>query len=144
MNESAEATIGARIRLFREAKGMTQAEMAKVLGGTTSGLKQNEQGVSMPNSKVLMGLYDLGANTNWLLSGDGPMLRSDLRKHAGKSPPVNVDALIKAFEVMMQTARPGETPAQTARKAVEFYLYLLSSGMITSDGVGEGNLSNAA
>ena len=121
---------------------MTQAQMADALGGTASGLKQNERGITLPNSKVLIGLRNLGLIVDWLLSGEGPMLRIDLQKPT--SPKINVDALIKAFEVMTQTAKPGETPAQTARKAVEFYMYLIDKGMITPDGVGDGDMSNAA
>ena len=70
------------------------------------------------------------------------MLRAELERRA--APKINEEALIKAFEVMTQTATPNETPRQTARKAVEFYMYLIEKGMITPEGVGDGNQSSAA
>lgn len=142
MDESAKLAVGERMKAFREMKKLSQVQLAEALGGTARGLQDNELGKSLPNSKVMTGLYRLGANVNWLLSGDGPMMRADAEKPA--QPKINVEALTKAFEVMMQTAAPGETPAQTARKAVDFYVYLLNTGMITPDGVGDGNLANAA
>lgn len=142
MAESAESSIADRLRIFRESKRLTQAQMAEAVGGSTPGYKSNEQGTALPNSKLLIGLIGLGLNVDWLLTGDGPMLRDDVRKAV--APKINVEALAKAFEVMMQTAEAGETSAQTAKKAVDFYMYLLSSGMITTHGVGDGNLANAA
>lgn len=142
MGESANMQVGERMRLFRESLKLSQVQMAEALGGTSRGLQNNELNQSLPNSKVMTGLYRLGANVNWLLSGEGPMMRADAEKPA--QPKINVEALAKAFEVMTQTAAPGETPAQTAKKAVDFYMYLLSTGMITPDGVGDGNVANAA
>lgn len=142
MDESSKVQVGDRMRLFRESLKMSQVQMAAELGGTSRGLQNNELNQSLPNSKVMTGLYRLGANVNWLLSGEGSMMRSDADKPA--QPKINVEALVKAFEVMTQTARPGETTAETAKKAVDFYLYLLNTGMITLDGVGNGNVANAA
>lgn len=142
MDESSKLQVGDRMRLFRESLKMSQVQMAAALGGTPRGLQNNELNQSLPNSKVMTGLYRLGANVNWLLSGEGAMVRADADKPAQSK--INVDALVKAFEVMTQTAAPGETVRQTAKKAVDFYMYLLSTGMITPDGVGNGNMENAA
>ena len=83
MSESSESSIGERLRLFREAKRMSQAQMAEAIDGATAGYKKNEQGLALPNSKVLIGLYDLGLNVNWLLSGEGPMLRAEIPAPGG-------------------------------------------------------------
>jgi transcriptional regulator with XRE-family HTH domain len=79
MNESAKSQIGERLRLFRETKKMSQVQMAAALDATTRGLQNNELNISLPNSKMLIGLYALGMNVNWLLSGEGPMLLADLQ-----------------------------------------------------------------
>lgn len=142
MNESAKLAVGERLKAFREMKKLSQVQLAEALGGTARGLQDNESGKSLPNSKILTGLYGLGINVNWLLSGEGPMTRNEAVKPA--TPAINVEALAKAFEVMTATAAPGETVAQTAKKAVDFYVYLLNSGMITLEGVGNGNLANVA
>lgn len=78
MSESSESSIGERLRVFRESMKLTQAQMAKAAGGSTPGYKSNEQGTALPNSKLLVGLRGLGLNVDWLLSGEGPMLRADL------------------------------------------------------------------
>lgn len=78
MNESADLGIGERLRIFRESKKLTQAQMAAAVGGSTPGYKSNEQGTALPNSKLLIGLRGMGLNVDWLLSGEGPMLRADL------------------------------------------------------------------
>lgn len=142
MDESAKLALGERVKAFREAKKLSQVQLAEALGGTARGLQDNESGRSLPNSKILTGLYRLGANVNWLLSGEGVMMRSEAVKPA--QPAINTEALVKAFEVMTATAAPGETVAQTAKKAVDFYIYLLSTGMITTEGIGSGNMANAA
>ena len=77
MIESANVAIGSRLRQFREYKRMSQAQMAQAVDGATAGLQKNELGIAMPNSKVLIGLYRLGLNINWLLSGEGSMLFAD-------------------------------------------------------------------
>ena len=79
MTESAESSIGARLRFFRESKKMSQVQMAEALGGKMRGIQNNELGITLPNSKVLLGLHRLGLNVNWLLSGAGPMLLADLQ-----------------------------------------------------------------
>jgi hypothetical protein len=143
MSEGPLLEIGIRMKTFREQHlKLTQAQVAAKLDGTPAGLQKNELGLTLPNSKVLVGLGALGANLNWLLRGEGPMLLADTQKPApGK---INVEALLKAFEVMTQTAEPGEMPRQTARKAVEFYMYLIETGKITPEGLGPNHLSNAA
>lgn len=142
MNQSAKLEVGERLKHFRESLKMSQVQLADALEGGMRGIQDNELGRSLPNSKVLIGLHGLGLNVNWLLSGKGPMLLADLQKPT--VPKINVEAMAKAFEVMMQTAKPGETLAQTARKAVEFYVYLIETGKITPEGIGNGNLNNAA
>lgn len=84
-----------------------------------------------------------GINVHWLITGTSSMLTSDAPVKPA-APKINVDALIQAFVGMSQGAPPGETTAQTARKAIEFYNYLIDRGMITPDGIGEGDLSSAA
>ena len=142
MTTAPKSELSDRLRRFRESLRLTQAQMAVALGGSTPGYKNNEQGLALPNTKMLIALREQGLNVDWLLSGEGPMLRAELERRV--APKINEEALIKAFEVMVQTAKPDETPRQTARKAVEFYMYLIEKGMITPEGVGDGNQSSAA
>lgn len=141
MTEGADADtgIGDRLREIRESLKLTQPQMAEALGGTAPGYKQNERGIALPNSKLLIALYHKGINVNWVLSGEGPMMRAELGKTA-----FNMEALTKALAVMIQTAEPTETPLQTAKKAIQFYTYLLDEGMIGPDGTVRPKQSDAA
>lgn len=85
-------------------------------------------------------------NVNWLFTGKGEMLITSAtpEKVSPAKAQINEDALIAAFVGMMQVAAPGETPKQTATKAIQFYKYLLDQEMITPDGIGKGRMGNAA
>lgn len=136
-------TLGARLVAFRKSLVMTQDTFSAHTGVPLSTLKRYELSGSAPSTDALAAFAKAGVNLNWLVTGVGTMgvVEPPARPAPAK---INVDALIKAFEVMTLTARPGETPVQTARKAVNFYMHLLETNMITPDGVGEGNLSDAA
>lgn len=67
-------TIGARLRVAREALGFKQAELATKSGCSPSTYQKYEQGSSVPGGDAIAGLVRLGINANWLLTGDGPVL----------------------------------------------------------------------
>ena len=71
------AGIGPRIKHARGRLGLTQQELADAVGGSKSGIQDNEAGKSTPRRKVLAGLERLGVNPSWLLTGDGEMLLQD-------------------------------------------------------------------
>lgn len=57
-----------RIKEIREKNGMTQAELAKKLGLTRSGVNAWEMGVSIPSAQYLIGLANLfKVSTDYLL-----------------------------------------------------------------------------
>ena len=135
------AEIGARIKAARNALGLTQDALAKLAGAPSkAGLQHNEAGRAMPGGQMIGTLVAAGVNANWLLTGDGSMLLADLASPTAAPPPIaiNVDALVQAFCVSMQTAKKGETVEQTARRAVVFYQYCWDQGLITETGEGEG------
>ncbi len=51
--------IGSRIKEVRERNGLTQAELAKKLGLTRSGVNAWEMGISIPSAQYLIGLSKL-------------------------------------------------------------------------------------
>ena len=51
--------IGDRIKEVRERNGLTQAELAKKLGLTRSGVNAWEMGISIPSAQYLIGLSKL-------------------------------------------------------------------------------------
>lgn len=63
-----KSMIADRIKLFREQNGMTQAELARKLGVTRSGVNAWEMGVTVPSTQYIMELSLLfGVSTDVLL-----------------------------------------------------------------------------
>lgn len=77
------------MKAWRAASNLTQKEAGSKIGVPFSTLQKYEMGVSEPNSHALEGLAKLGVNTNWLLTGEGPMLTADVapKPYQGSLPP---------------------------------------------------------
>lgn len=132
-----------RLKAARGAIGLKQDEMAAQSGVSYSVFQKYEMGRSVPGGDAIAGFVRLGINANWLLTGDGPMLLKDLAP-APMPQLINVKALAAALDAMRKLAKPGETPEATADKAARFYQYCLDEGLITPEGLGEGNLKKAS
>jgi transcriptional regulator with XRE-family HTH domain len=65
-----------RIRKIREYFGHTQLVMAKKIGCSKGALQTYEEGKSIPGGKVVAAITALGEDANWLLTGEGDMLRN--------------------------------------------------------------------
>ncbi len=143
-------SIGSALRVWREQSGLSQKDAAAHFGVPSRTYQDYERDLKSPGAGSITAFVRAGINANWLLTGEGPMLLADLAAPAPAAAPkpepqrINVDALAHAYAVTLQTAPKGETLAQTARKAVAFYLYCFDQGLITEDGEGKGNLEGAA
>jgi transcriptional regulator with XRE-family HTH domain len=139
--------IGARIKAARKALGITQDALAALAGARSkSGLQDNEAGKNMPGGQMIGTLVFAGINANWLLTGEGPMLLDNLLSQTTRSdamPKINKDALAAILEGALRVA-PTATPAAIADHCVGVYMKCLEDGLITPDGVGSGNLEDAA
>lgn len=131
MDESAELSVGSRLKLFREFLKLTQVQLAAAIGGTAIAIQGNESGRSMPNSKSLIGLYKLGMDINWLLTGEGQMV---LAKQPSNISGVELGKFADAMEIIdLYLVKTGKTLSpDKKRKAVEA-LYKLSEGKATID-----------
>lgn len=139
------AVLGGRMKVAREALGLNQAQFHdKFVGGTLRSFQRAEAGANEAGICLVEVFVRAGINANWLLTGEGPMLLANLAPKPVPAPQINVDALVQAFCVSLATAPKGETPEQSARKAVQFYLYCLNTGMITPTGEGTGPAEKTA
>lgn len=131
MDESAELSVGSRLKLFREFLKLTQVQFASAIGGTAIAIQGNESGRSMPNGKSLIGLYKLGMDINWLLTGEGQML---LTKQPPNSSGGDLRKFADAMEIIdLYVQRTGKVLSpEKKRKAVEA-LYKLSEGKAEID-----------
>lgn len=67
--------IGARMKVAREALGLSRPAFATKCGGVTvRTLENNEGGANEARACLIAAFVHLGINANWLLTGDGPML----------------------------------------------------------------------
>lgn len=104
--------IGARIKQARAALGLSQQALADAIGGSKRGIQDNESGANAPASTLLRGIVALGVNANWLLTGDGPMLLSELLSNA-----------LEDFVVAEKLQRTADTMRSSQGEFVSIPLY---------------------
>lgn len=139
-----------RLKDARARLGMKQDEIAAQSGVSYSVYQKYELGRSVPGGDAIAGLVRLGINANWLLTGEGPMLLTDLLSQQHTSMPlspvgprINVDALETIIEGTIK-AMPKAAPEAVARQSVRFYLQCIEQELITPEGIGKGQLNAAA
>ncbi|MGP3505430.1 helix-turn-helix domain-containing protein [Paracidovorax citrulli] len=69
--------IGERLRWWRRSKKLTQSDLALQLDVNKATLRRYELGLNALTTSHLTLLYTHGVNMNWLLTGEGDMLRED-------------------------------------------------------------------
>lgn len=124
MGESANQTIGDRLRIFREYKKCTQAQFAIEMGMSTTGLQSNESNRSLPNSKLLIELYAVGLNVNWLLSGEGEMLMKNVSTSVTPSDIKLYGDAMEAIDYLLQQGN--KVASYQQRRALVDALYQAS------------------
>lgn len=73
------ATFGDRMRSVRRAKGMTQAELAKVVGVTQQLISLLERNACDSSGEAVSMAKALGVSPDWLSTGEGPQIPVILR-----------------------------------------------------------------
>ena len=71
--------IGKRIKEFRDQFGISQKDLASQLGINQGPMSKYERGLLSVPDEIKLKLSHLGISLLWLLDGDGPMLRKDLK-----------------------------------------------------------------
>lgn len=66
--------IASRLKLARQAIGLSQKALAEQSGVSTRGYQGYEDGRSVPGGEALAGMASAGINPLWLLTGEGSML----------------------------------------------------------------------
>lgn len=136
--------LGTRLKAARAALKLKQEDVVTISGIPMSTYRKYEGGGSAPGADAIAGLIRTGINANWLLTGEGPMLLADLIPKPAPAARINVEALAQTLAAVLTTAPKGETQEQSARKTVQFYMQMVERGMLTPDGVGDGDLDVAA
>jgi len=83
-------SIGQRLKFLRQSKKLKQKEMADLIGISPNYLSELEAGKKKP-SRLLLTLLEtrLAINPEWLLTGEGPMFRSQLNEEINLIPVVD-------------------------------------------------------
>ena len=145
-------TIGDRLKAWRESRRLTQPEAATCLGIPFRTYQNYEGGVRPPKADAFRAFISAGINANWLITGEGPMLLSNLSATdvaipatpAYVAPKISVIALEESLSAMLATAKPGETTAASVHKAVQFYLFMDERGLVTPEGLSQGDMDMAS
>jgi transcriptional regulator with XRE-family HTH domain len=104
-----EGGIGSRLKLWRQALGLTQAALAERIGVHIGVLKKYEQGLNVPGGEALAAIARTGVNMTWLLTGEGEMLPRKLHpdlqviEGEGRSAPPDKDVarLLRQIEAIL-------------------------------------------
>lgn len=79
MNEcNLRAELGERLKQARAGLGLTQKELCLRVGLPLPSLKDYEACNRLPGAEALCAYASAGIRVDWLLTGDGPMLATDL------------------------------------------------------------------
>lgn len=70
-------TLAERLKSVRESTGGSQKEFATLVSASFRAWQDYEAGNSVPGGKVFESLAKLGFDTNWILTGEGPMRRGE-------------------------------------------------------------------
>jgi len=77
-SDNQKQTVGSRIKEARSVLGLTQKELCKKTGMPLQSLRGYELSHRTPGGDAIEYLVRFGINANWLLTGEGAMLLSDV------------------------------------------------------------------
>lgn len=89
--------------------------------------------MSAPGAEAMERFVRAGANANWLLTGEGPMLLADLAPGPMPAPQVNVTALSAIIRGLIEAGVSAEKVGPTAWR---YYSDAVGQGLIAPDGDG--------
>lgn len=106
-------TIAARIIAAREAKGLSPAEFARLLGIKQPSLWGLENGeTKRPSASTLLAMRDLGINPDYIMKNKGPILLAEAERS------MREQSLVDMFRGMSEEARDElERQAKFLRRA---------------------------
>jgi len=87
-------TIGNRIRIAREQKGLSQAELGRSVGVKAQSVQQWESGMTAPRQQRVEKIASvLGVSANWIFTGGGPQQPPEMTEDNEYTVAINRDEL---------------------------------------------------
>lgn len=116
------STIAERLRMLREEKGLSQAEVAKFLGISRPAYVQYETGKTKPSRtiKKLCALFNV--SSDYILGTD---VETVDKKEVDKKKPADLEKFLNQSEIMFdgEVMKLSEEDRQEIRDALEFIFY---------------------
>ena len=128
-----DAALAARLKTVRKALKYTQSRVSEAIGSKLRSWQDYEKGSMTPGGQVFAGLSRLGVNTNWLFTGEGPMLMAELES---KTPtdwnPELLRQVIEAVETALDVSGREMDPPDKAELILSIYDLYAESGVSPS------------
>jgi transcriptional regulator with XRE-family HTH domain len=105
-----------RLKQARSSLHKEQKELAAMLGISFRSWQDYELGKSVPGGKVFEALVNHGLNANWLLVGEGPMMRDKVEVEGQEVPSSQERGDREKLEekAMALTSKDGNSPIKAA------------------------------
>lgn len=114
------STIGDRIRTFAKSRFGSVAELTRSIGKGRNFLGSYVENRAKPGSVILIAIGEAGCNINWLLTGEGAMLRK-------------VESSVQ-FIGDVNTGAPLTVAEQAATQVIFGAIEAMTLTMVTGDG----------
>lgn len=85
--------IGKRMEAARIASGLSRPKFVEKYGGSVRTIENNEKGRNKASSKTFDSYRSMGANLDWIFTGDGEMLLSDVPYGAHETTTLTADGI---------------------------------------------------
>jgi transcriptional regulator with XRE-family HTH domain len=108
-----------RLIKIRRSLDLTQGEIADKIGKSKAAWQSYEQDKKIPGGDVFRKLYDLGVNINWLLSGDGTMLR--VESTPSEQIPQREEVVFAQLDELLGESEVEELMSMTSDHFFEFF-----------------------
>ncbi len=116
--------LGGRLKLLRKVLGLTQRELAQVLGVSEMTIRRYESDKFQPDADVLAKLAkEFNVNLHWLLTGEGEMFITRSMEEIPKTELLDREIIQKIFEVLEGFYQQGllkNVPEEELMEVVKF------------------------
>lgn len=114
-------SLGGRLRVWRDAKSLSQKDISTQLSIPSRTYQDYERGLRLPGAESMECFVRAGINANWLLTGEGPMLLSDLRAAADSFDMARLKLAIQATEEGLAAGGREMAPDRKAELVLAVY-----------------------
>jgi len=128
-----QMTLAGRLKYVREDLNKSQKEIAAQIGISFRSWQDYELGKNVPGSAVITELIKLGYNSNWILSGEGPIKTNPLNFLFDSIIDKRKEMRIKRRVITLLNEHKKNNPSVSDDMAFDMYAMLSSIFYLTDD-----------